>query len=59
MQAASEFVQPGDTSCPQQEQMDAMKLEVQLKTVFTLFVAVYLSVALLLKQGFLAYDEGR
>ena len=31
--ASSEFVQPGDTSCPQQEQMDAMKLEVQVRTV--------------------------
>jgi hypothetical protein len=31
-----EFEQPGDTSCPQQEQMDAMKLEVQLRTVMVL-----------------------
>ena len=48
--ASSEFVQPGDTSCPQQEQINAMKLEVQLKTVFTLFVALYIFVAMLLKR---------
>ena len=46
----TEFTQPGDTSCPQQEQIDAMKLEVQVKTVLAVFVTVYLVVALLMKR---------
>ena len=49
-----EFEQPGDTSCPQQEQMDAMKLEVQLRTVMVLGAVLYLTVALLLKRKQLA-----
>ena len=44
------FEQPGDTSCPQQEQIDAMKLEVQVTTVAVIFGGVYLLVALLMKR---------
>ena len=47
---SSEFRQPGDTSCPEQAQVDAMKLEVQLKTVVILGIVLYLVVALLLKR---------
>ena len=48
--ASLEFKQPGDTSCPQQEQMDAMKLEVQVTTVLMVFGGVYLAIALLMKR---------
>ncbi len=44
------FVQPGDVSCPQQEQVDAMKLEVQVRTVLFGAISAYLFVALLLKR---------
>jgi hypothetical protein len=44
------FEQPGDTSCPQQEQIDAMKLEVQVTTVALFFGGAYLLVALLMKR---------
>ena len=44
------YAQPGDTSCPQQEQIDAMKLEVEIHTVLVAFAVLYLVVALMMKR---------
>ena len=47
---SNRFVQPGDTSCPQQEQIDAMKLEVEIHTVLVAFAVLYVLVALMMKR---------
>ena len=47
---SNRFVQPGDTSCPQQEQIDAMKLEVEIHTVLVAFAVSYVVVALMIKR---------
>jgi hypothetical protein len=47
---SNRFVQSGDTSCPQQEQIDAMKLEVEIHTVLVAFAVSYVVVALMIKR---------
>ena len=47
---SNRFVQPGDNSCPQQEQIDAMKLEVEIHTVLVAFAVLYVLVALMMKR---------
>ena len=48
----SAFEQPGDTSCPDQEQFDAMKLEVELVVVIKFAITLYLAVALAIRWRF-------
>lgn len=43
------FEQPGDTSCPDRESVDALKLEVELLTVVYLAIILYLGVALAIR----------
>ena len=43
------FEQPGDTSCPDREAIDALKLEVQFITVVKVATSLYLGIALLLR----------
>ena len=43
------FEQPGDTSCPDREAIDALKLEVQFITVVKVATILYLGIALLLR----------
>jgi len=47
---SASFQQPGDTTCPQQEQVDTMKLEVQLNTLLIGGAILYFTVAFLLKR---------
>jgi len=44
------YVQPGDTSCPDREAVDALKLEVEFGTVLKVLIGGYLFVALLIKR---------
>lgn len=48
-QQKMDFEQPGDTSCPDRESIDALKLEVQFVTVVKVAGSLYLGIALLLR----------
>ena len=41
----AKFEQPGDTSCPDSEQIDVLKLEVEFLTIIKFFFAVYFGTA--------------
>ena len=46
----AQYVQPGDTSCPDREYIDALKLEVEFATVLKVLLFGYLTVAMMIKR---------
>jgi len=46
----AQYVQPGDTSCPDRESVDALKLEVEFATVLKVLLFGYLTVAMMIKR---------